>query len=249
MVLEAISSAAREVALRTLDEEDLEIAGHGLLDVVREWPFVKLIGLAAYSDSFSVIAESVLADRRDALFRSLTSDIDKLKVIMRQNGVLLSGSRCLRHLDDEHDFTPGDWDWYVPDHGYDSFVAYLVEELGAKLVAETEDYRSVGDITVSESAQAHGISRIGRFTVGPTSHDVIRSRSGCAELPIVMFHSTTVMNYLSADRIDIAYPYTFFGGVGIKAARWRTSTDEFALLKYRERGYTMVVDPPVELRK
>ncbi|KAH7905060.1 hypothetical protein BJ138DRAFT_1118830 [Hygrophoropsis aurantiaca] len=76
---------------------------------------------------------------------------------------------------------------------------------------------------------------------GNQSVEIIISRTDSSIRPIFYFHSTVMMNFLTADSLFVAYPRLISHRRGLTnpLSRWDSETTRIAVDKYRQRGYTI----------
>ena len=78
------------------------------------------------------------------------------------------------------------------------------------------------------------------------SFDIIQSSETAADFPLPFFHSSIVINYLTSDRIAMAYPKPTLKYKGIlrPSPSPTISPEALAITTYLERGYTLTPWPP-----
>ena len=217
------------------------------LSFVKQWALLKLVGLANICSEGCEIAEEVLDLRWQTALSAMTEHDKVVSIVrgaMRSFDAVLSGSRCVAFFDDKKSFTPGDWDWYVADYSYDLFVQFIREHLDGTVIFQSSDYSAYAKHAVPSFTQDSGITHRTRIRTPRGTHDIICSRTSNPLLPLALFHSSIVMNFLTADGFCIEYPDTFFMRVSVKARRSMLSSDHHAFAKYKRRGYTFVDVPP-----
>ncbi|KAG2148937.1 hypothetical protein DEU56DRAFT_712029, partial [Suillus clintonianus] len=155
-------------------------------------------------------------------------------------GSLVSGSSalCLVQAEAEAVMTQ-DLDFYVTE----PFEAEVVKHF-----KENEGYVSKQDVVKKPEYDSSAISKIIKLAKGEKKVDIIITHWTCAITPILQFHSTAVMNYVTARSIVCLYP------------RWTTANMSFVnpqmyvcaktnlrtvdvLMKYIRRGFKISADP------
>lgn len=126
---------------------------------------------------------------------------DSLEAVMRETGMVLSGSAALE-ITTPGNFTPQDLDFYCPQRAIETVMSYFVNEAGY-----------IDETTPRDRADYAGLGT-GIDTVMSLRHsgdpglklNVIQSTSMSPHAPILFFHSTVVMNFISCDGIASLYP-------------------------------------------
>ena len=229
------------------DEKPCSLPRSEQLSFVEQWALLKLVGLASICTEGCQIAEQVLEHRWQTALSAMTEHDEVVAIVrsaMRSFDAVLSGSRCVAIFDDKKAFTPGDWDWYVADYGYDLFVQFIKDHLDGTVIFQSSDYSAHAKHAVPSFTQDSGITHRTRIRTPRGTHDVICSRTSSPLLPLALFHSSIVMNFFTADGFCIEYPDTFFARVSVKARRSMVTSDHHAFAKYEQRGYTFIDIPP-----
>ncbi|KAI6148715.1 hypothetical protein BKA82DRAFT_118014, partial [Pisolithus tinctorius] len=126
-------------------------------------------------------------------------DVATLKSILHSCDAVVSGSCALHVLlpANETSWLPSDLDLYVS-YRHLACLSVLLEHKGYAIVCQrTVDAGPYG------SSSIHAVVS---FANGCHSIDVIVSSTVAAVSPIFEFHSTAMMNFISADHIYCAYP-------------------------------------------
>ncbi|KAG1792674.1 uncharacterized protein HD556DRAFT_1444348 [Suillus plorans] len=92
-----------------------------------------------------------------------------------------------------------------------------------------------------------GIAKLFRFQKGKQNVDIIVTNLASAVAPVFQFHSTIVMNFISADVIFCAYPAWTLDMLGLIHPRtYKQNGTNYAtiqgLAKYMQRGFTLYSD-------
>ncbi|KIK18417.1 hypothetical protein PISMIDRAFT_37793, partial [Pisolithus microcarpus 441] len=119
--------------------------------------------------------------------------------IMRSCDAVISGSTALHLLLPEHGtpWTPNNLDLYVPLRT----CAVLLERLRSQGFAITSQHPT----NVAHYSYSH-VHEVVVVCKGQRKIDVVISKTTTALSPIFQFHSTAVMNFVSADTIFCSYP-------------------------------------------
>ncbi|KAJ7024541.1 hypothetical protein C8F04DRAFT_918072, partial [Mycena alexandri] len=106
-----------------------------------------------------------------------------------------SGSAVLRMITNL-DFNPGDLDIYVPDSQEETAIKLCVDRLGFKM-SKSRDPLYENNIILGT---IHWLKK------GPYNLNIMVVKGENAAIAIFQFHSTIVMNFLSANGLYCAYP-------------------------------------------
>ncbi|GJE92312.1 hypothetical protein PsYK624_084660 [Phanerochaete sordida] len=244
----------------------LRLSSSDRADSVYSWSLLKLVEVALSSENCVPAVQATLTRRTKELLSQVAPYINALLEGMRKHGAVLSGSRCLAFFDHDCGFNPDNWDWYVAEYGYKLFLSLLIQKLGYELVGTSsgpQAYSSsieppaslaekITSCVVHHSLRrTHDMGLVHRTCLhGELGQelDVICSRVSSPLLPISLFHSTIVQNFVSYDGFCMACPELFFSNTGIKASRRLTAGDIQLLEKYRNRGYNIVDNIPTHLQ-
>ncbi|PSR75529.1 hypothetical protein PHLCEN_2v9094, partial [Hermanssonia centrifuga] len=213
------------VAFWRMNEEQQRIVltGLGLLD---------LVGLALFLPEGYRLATDVIAQSWSVELAGITNNVDDFLNAMRSTGTCLSGGKCLSMLDRHSDWQTSDWDFYCPREGFDAFCLFILDKLhGVTVEHRVGSLEGYGDITVACESR--------RITTPHAVFDIICSASSSALLPLTYFHSTLVMNFITADFLCIAYPWGLDARHGVIQTYASTTKSNAAIEKYRGRGYVM----------
>lgn len=163
-------------------------------------------------------------------FRTGAALIDML----RSCDAVVSGSTALRILmpDVGIPWSPSDLDIYLPRHTLTVMLRRMQHE-GYTIIAEPPVKRS-----------GYNYSHVSRVLVvgnGQCTVDLVVSRTSTALSPIFQFHSTVVMNFVSADTVFCGYPTLTLRGLSmVNAGPLYYSADKRPILsamqKYLLRG-------------
>ncbi|KAI5982957.1 hypothetical protein EDD15DRAFT_2110694, partial [Pisolithus albus] len=158
-----------------------------------------LLHLAATSRRMSQLVRAYLKLRVCAVGERYFSGGAVLFHMLHTCDAIISGSTALHILlpEDGTPWIPRDLDLYVPEATSGRLLSQLA----------LEGYTSAGDVDLTMPGYPHGqASRQVVLTKGAKAIDIIVSSTCSAIGPILQFHSTAVMNFISADTIFSCYP-------------------------------------------
>ncbi|KAG1894175.1 uncharacterized protein F5891DRAFT_985289 [Suillus fuscotomentosus] len=199
-----------------------------------------LITLAETRNENKEGIKDYIAKRRVKLFRSFVDDVDGLLSMMEDTGSVVSGSSALSLIRPEaEELRARDMDVYVTE---------AFEEEVLKHLKEKEGYAGAGDVVLKQEYNDSAMAKIFKLEKGEKKVDVIVTHWTAAVVPILQFHMTSVMNYITADSLVCLYP------------RWTTEKKGFinprlylegkstlhtveGLMKYVGRGFKIRADP------
>ncbi|KAG8907533.1 hypothetical protein FRB99_003690 [Tulasnella sp. 403] len=160
--------------------------------------------------------------------------------MMRRTGALVSGSTTLHYLcGDGESWSLNDLDVYVGDGpAYRDLIQYLLESEGYTLdmspsLRYTYGYPFKGFLNI------HHLSKV---KAGKTvSIDVIQSLTDEAVEPILRFHSTLVMNWLSCNSVSIRFAGTLHrqGELSPYGVIWDRDVVTHWRKKYQSQGFVV----------
>ena len=205
------------------------------------------MGLAALSAQGRALTELTLKSRFSHFLEKITDEPEAFRAAMRRYRVILSGGAALHFLDTKADWTPGDYDFFCSDEGFEPFCDFIQSRLAGSTVLSVEkqafytpdptSYMGMFNRGPGQES-SRGIKERRVFTTNRGKFDVLRAASFSPLLPIVHFHSTLVMNVISADAFCIPYPWLFLKGSLVPLPHSSSTRDRAALEKYvKERQY------------
>lgn len=170
--------------------------------------------------------------------RRFTTRPEILMAVIGSTSSVFSGSQVLRFVDSaraREDWEAQDLDIYTTAPKGNRLLMFFQEEgYIPHILPSGQGFERP---YVDDSA----IACVVRLRKGEESVvDVVFSCSPTALHPITLFHSTIVVNFITAYEICIAYPEATFAGRGYRRP-WasRTTTYEAAIDKYKARGYAI----------
>lgn len=153
---------------------------------------------------------------------------------MDVTGTVLSGSNALHFADRTALWIPNDFDFYCNPRGFMIFCAFLETYLCAELLEIHDD--DSGHIPYPRQ----GFVERRRYQISSTRLDIMCSASPSALYLLTFFHSTLVMNAISAKAICIAYPQHIADRSGLLSLHGFGTMAQKAAEKYESRGYQLV---------
>ncbi|EAU84479.2 hypothetical protein CC1G_01475 [Coprinopsis cinerea okayama7 len=201
---------------------------------------------------------------RDHLFRRVQAylgewglEIKSTLSVMGATNTVLSGSVGTAVVQGDLDWHPNDLDFYTVREGLESFCEHLQEQGYKQHLMKEKDYgemredgqEGVGLDFLGFRRYVHGgLDRVLTFrNENAKKINVVVSCSASPFVPILYFHSTVVMNVITADGVGCFYPDTIRSRIGIVNTGMAVSGQptmferrEKALNKYRDRGYYFI---------
>ncbi|KIO11585.1 hypothetical protein M404DRAFT_126231 [Pisolithus tinctorius Marx 270] len=134
-------------------------------------------------------------------------DPDILPHILRMCDAVISGSTALHLLLPENttEWTPTDLNIYVPEHCYPHL----------RILLKHQCYKILRKHKTTAIYSQSAIASVITWVKGNRHIDIVVSNTDVAVSPIFQFHSTAVMNFISADHIFCAYPALTLQGLSI----------------------------------
>ncbi|KAG8908068.1 hypothetical protein FRB99_000512 [Tulasnella sp. 403] len=173
----------------------------------------------------------------------------RMREVMRDNQCVLSGSSALDFVlgADKH-WESADLDIYAPlGAKCASIIRYLHNDgyETTKIYDHNPSFHPYGNQEFRTVTKLFKIVELPGREPRRLSIDVIESQLSNSLAPILRFHTTAVMNWISADSITVAYPSLTFQHIGVyglrpgnprqpRHARWMN--------KYTDRGFLVVQD-------
>ncbi|KAF6763369.1 hypothetical protein DFP72DRAFT_1060532 [Ephemerocybe angulata] len=187
-------------------------------------------------------------ERVERLIKSFTLPLDGMACLMRDVGVVISGSAALAVVYPGR-FIPGDLDIYVPNGVMDAVHNFLVNSTKYILVfnqpfgrASTRTSRS----PYSGRRDETGICVIRYYvnTVSGKVLNVMEARLKVATSAVFMFHCTFVMNFITSSAVVCAYPLMVEKRVGLLNTFREKVPYAMArcVRKYLDRGFRVLDD-------
>ncbi|KAH6873737.1 hypothetical protein BKA70DRAFT_1240994 [Coprinopsis sp. MPI-PUGE-AT-0042] len=170
--------------------------------------------------------------------------------LLRQTNSVISGSFALKAVL-ASDFMPGDIDIYCP-RGCSEGILLFLKENGYE---EEINYKPGDSLNATTIVTEGGIEGDNHYDSADTGieeiHLLIHPDTGmkiniitscmCSALiPILLFHSTLLMNWISQDGIICLYPELTMVKRGLQNEFPARDKTRKALLKYRERGFQIL---------
>lgn len=196
---------------------------------------------AKASPIFHTGVEEYLHRRKLILFARFLNSIDDFNNILQSTGAVISGSSALNIVQAKEGAVEiNDLDVYTTQTNFNQLVQFLEKK---------EKYKLIGNFSRPPAGpyNTSGISRLLRFKKGDNKIDVIVTNMSAAPSPIFQFHTTVVMNFISADTIFCAYPAWTLNMMGLIHPRmYKQNSTNLAtingLAKYVKRGFSLYSD-------
>lgn len=204
------------------------------LEVTQDWDLTTVLGLFNHTPATRVLAQQTLQAQLRRVVAGITPQVSEFLTVMDVTGTVLSGSNALRFADRKSLWIPNDFDFYCNGRGFLIFCAFLETYLGAELLEVHSD--DSGHIPYP----LKGVVEMRRYQTSLTRLDVMCSASPSALYPLTFFHSTLVMNAISANSICIAYPQHVVDRSGLLSMHGMGDIAREAAEKYETRGYQLV---------
>ncbi|KAI6007115.1 hypothetical protein EDD15DRAFT_2152953, partial [Pisolithus albus] len=158
--------------------------------------------------------------------------------ILRYCDAVISGSMALHILLPQNGtaWTPRDLDIYMAQ----TSSAYLLKKLFR------EGFTSASEVDLNEMGYRHcNLSHVVVLTRDHLRIDILVSSTSAAISPILQFHSTAVMNFISVDTIFSCYPFLTLQhlsimNVGLLYHSMSKHSLIDAVMKYQRHGFTYV---------
>ena len=215
-------------------------------------PVVDLLMFAATAKHHFVAIHAHIRMRCLHLVRPFIGIPENLMLIMRTTGALISGSSVLSVLEPCSTWKPNDLDIYVP-RGYHRTIIKLFELEGFVVTSGRQHLSSLASTAVALDYTGGGIAFIIKMAKDSRLVDIVVSQQGQPPFYcIARFHSTAVMNFISADGLFSAYPILTNSGISLANKIPHASAPDrptakliIAYNKYRERGYNICNIPDI----
>lgn len=164
-------------------------------------PLLQLSTLARCPD-VKAFAHKELAARFHFWVAQWCLSPERVLNMMQETGCILSGSAALE-MAIPGASPPNDLDFYCPCGQLEAVIRFFVETQGYRDVTEgTGECARYGDLLVGIKA-VHRLELVAR----PCKQlNVIESTTASALAPVLFFHSSVVMNFVSAEGVMMLYP-------------------------------------------
>ncbi|PPQ74218.1 hypothetical protein CVT24_001132 [Panaeolus cyanescens] len=218
------------------------------LDQVDKAPLSTLLALndAGYIDR-EKIAETLHTRLHELTAKPFCLKADVIFLFLHRFGAKLSGSVLIRLIHPDDKFEPDDLDFYIEAAVENEAIDFLIKHGYIWSKPQFDINRSTSSQSQTNYSYPHSSSytRLYRLCL-PQSHggksiNLIVSK-GKSILPILCFHSTQVMNYLSHHGLVILYPDTTLNHIGISNTPGNISDmaplAQAGIRKYEQRGWT-----------
>ncbi|KAG8965129.1 hypothetical protein FRC00_010466 [Tulasnella sp. 408] len=173
---------------------------------------------------------------------------------MRHTKSVISGSTALAFVDGA-DWDSQDLDIYTSKgRGRDMMLSHLIHIEGYKVEVVTGDDEESPEppaAPIYKNSQIKSVTKLSKQVYSKALKqdvtrriDVIESVIPNSISPILRFHTSFVINWITSDSINVAYPKLTFAHIGLINSRIRLDhpKDQIWREKYAGRGYRMIQD-------
>ncbi|KAH7904554.1 hypothetical protein BJ138DRAFT_1236942 [Hygrophoropsis aurantiaca] len=193
----------------------------------------ELMAFASPCRTHRVWVMQYLNRRKDNYLIQFVSNPSTLLDALRITSSVISGSLALQFLLPAVNCSWGaiDMDIYSTQSGYETILINLLLDGYTMVCNRYSNYYT-----------SFAINRVIKLVKGNRSIDIIVSQTNNVLLPILHFHSTVVMNYLSADSFFSAYPMLtieYRGLINRSPYNTNVRSTARALAKYQYRGFSV----------
>ncbi|KZS89911.1 hypothetical protein SISNIDRAFT_488774 [Sistotremastrum niveocremeum HHB9708] len=200
-------------------------------------PFRELMILSSFSINLKHRIQIFLLTRFRTTFNNFIGDFDNFRTFWRTQNILLSGSAVLHFISQDTNWYPHDLDFIVGRGNSDP----LLEQLRVRgFTAYRKLFNKGPFFAATQYLLSHNIYAVHRLTHTDAGHvpqtfDIIESTLSDPIETLIFFHSTQVMNFMTADALTILYPDLTLEHMGIVRDDDRDITH--LVQKYEERGF------------
>lgn len=178
--------------------------------------------------------------RRKSLFSTFIKDVDGFTDMMEETGTIIGGSSALQLFQAKSEaFVLWDMDVYVTKDFEEEVIDHLKED---------EDYKVTRTVMRKRNYDSSSIIKVNKLARGNQMIDVIVTDWASAIVPILQYHSTAVMNYITARTFTSLYPkWTRDKKSLVNPAVYLDDKSDvstaLALMKYVGRGFNVSAEP------
>lgn len=213
--------------------------------ILWKMPLPSVLMLMATSIQYEEIGQSHLHHRLTMLIRRFFKNMQQFLDILDETGTVISGSAALWFMmpPDEGGWVPKDLDLYTTSYGYKKLRGHLLKK-GFHQMDSVQTKHDNPNYPIMS-----GMKLVTNFKKMNVSIDVIVSRRTSPFGPIFHFHSTMVMNFISARGFFSAYPRltekhrALASPIGYLPSEEPTPKLLKILGKYVDRGFDIRSDP------
>ncbi|KAG2145275.1 hypothetical protein DEU56DRAFT_754131 [Suillus clintonianus] len=208
-------------------------------NILEEMPLPDLITFAKTRRQNQDGIAYYMAMRRTKLFMRFVDDTNALIELLDRTGTVISGSSALSLVQPKRRaIVVRDLDVYTTEKFEDEVLKHFVEK---------ERYEKKLEVPRKTEYESTAITKIYKLQNGQKQVDVIVSDWSCTLAPILEFHSTAVMNYITARSIVCLYPrWTAANKSMINPRLYLQNKTHmrtvYVLMKYRKRGFDLSAD-------
>ncbi|KAG1855295.1 hypothetical protein F4604DRAFT_1685776 [Suillus subluteus] len=166
--------------------------------VLQELNLLDLTALAKTRDENEEGVKYHVSKCQDKLFRSFVDNIDQWVNIMDRTGTVISGSTTLGLVQAKAgSVTSQDMDVYATQTFEKEILVHL---------KEGEGYNEVREVVRQPDYDGSAIKKIYKLEKEEKKIDVIVMHWTCTIAPILQFHTTSIMNYVTTCKLMCLYP-------------------------------------------
>ncbi|KAG1859901.1 hypothetical protein C8R48DRAFT_774615 [Suillus tomentosus] len=207
-------------------------------NIFDSFDLAELSSLATVTPTLHTDVDEYIQRRKRIIFARFMSHIDAFVGLLQGTGAVVSGSCALNLVQArEGAVAINDLDVYTTIQNFDEFVRFFTE---------TEHYTMKRNFHRPPPGPYNttGIAKLFRLENNGRNVDIIVTNLSSAISPIFQFHSTVVMNFISAEAVFCAYPGWTLDGTGLIHPRmYKQNATNLAtvrsLAKYMQRGFTL----------
>ncbi|KAG1734241.1 uncharacterized protein EDB91DRAFT_1084144 [Suillus paluster] len=202
---------------------------------------VELSSLATMTSTLHTNIDEYIQRCRRIIFARFISNIQEFVGLLQGTGAVVSGSCALNLVQARQGAVAiNDLDIYTTLQNFKDFVQFFTE---------TEHYTVIRNINHPPPGpyNSSGMAKLFRLQNNGRNVDIIVTNLSSAISPIFQFHSTIVMNFISAEAVFCAYPGWTLDMAGLVHPRmYKQNATNFAtvkgLAKYMQRGFTVYLE-------
>jgi hypothetical protein len=208
--------------------------------ILEELTLPDLICFADTRRENAVSVSEYMDGQHKMLLQTFVEDIRGFNELLDATGTVISGSSALHLFQAKvNALKLGDMDLYVTHEFEEEVINYL---------KTTEKYKVEHKSERKEEYDSAAIKKIFKLEREGKKMDVIITDWASSIIPILQFHSTVVMNYITARSVVSLYPNWTKENKGLVNPRMYLENTTnlrtvIALMKYANRGYNLSAEP------
>ncbi|PVG03861.1 hypothetical protein CPB86DRAFT_308657 [Serendipita vermifera] len=219
----------KRIQMASRPSKALQVLAPCTPEITSHLPFLDSIHLFQVCRTARLWKRNVISSMVFHLLRRYVSDPGKLRDLMKHVGAVISGSSVLWLIDSKsNSWEPKDLDVYAPAEMARTVIDFFLQE-GYELIPRPETELEGNYIEVGH------LNAINKLFKGDRKVEVMESLTESSIRPVLAFHSTAVMNYITADSIVMLYPRLTFSRLTVRNNA--AVLDEGWASKYHSRMY------------